>query len=92
MKLADVPESLRPMYLRAMSGRSRQAAVRVNCLMCVGWNSAEVDRCTATSCPLYPYRSRNAVTDALEGHDEAHVERTESIESPETCSESAPAI
>ncbi len=33
------------MYLRAMSGRSRQAAVRVNCLMCVGWNSAEVDRC-----------------------------------------------
>lgn len=80
MKLADIPERYHAMYHRAMSGRSRKAAVRVNCLMCVGWNSAEVDRCTAKTCPLYPYRRRNADTDALEGHDEAHVERAESIE------------
>ena len=44
------------MYLRAMSGKSRKAAVRVNCLMCCGWQVNEVRLCTAKNCPLYPYR------------------------------------
>ena len=59
MKL-DVPLKFRPMYERAMSGRSRKAAIRCHCLMCVGWLEREVELCTARNCPLYPYRRGGA--------------------------------
>ena len=52
----DVPSRYRGLYDRAMRGRSRQAAIRAHCLMCVGWQSREVALCTAPGCPLYPYR------------------------------------
>ncbi len=51
-----VPKQYRPMYKRAMRGQSRKAAIRVHCLMCVGWQPGEVTKCTSTTCPLYPYR------------------------------------
>ena len=35
---------------------SRVNAIRNHCLECVGYNSAEVERCTAPECWLWPYR------------------------------------
>lgn len=52
----DIPQKYRDLYARAMRGKSRKAAVRAHCLMCVGWNAAEVRLCTARNCPLFPYR------------------------------------
>ncbi len=33
-----------------------RTAIRNHCLECVGYESAEVARCTAPACWLYPYR------------------------------------
>jgi len=43
-------------YNRAMSGKSRKAAMRAFCLERVGWKRNEVALCTDKDCPLYPYR------------------------------------
>ncbi len=57
-KLAkDFPEPYRGHYLKAMEGKSRRAAIRANCLMCMGYHSLDVQKCTAPACPLYPYRT-----------------------------------
>ena len=56
MDVDAIPTMYRGVYRQAMTGRSRRAAIRANCLMCVAWNSAEVRRCTAPACPLFPYR------------------------------------
>ncbi len=58
MKKSDVPERFRNLYARAMSGKSRLAAIKCFCVQCMGWSKAEVDRCTAPTCPLYSYRPR----------------------------------
>ena len=55
-RLAQIPARQRPIFLRAWTGKSRKAAVRAFCLECVGYESAEVNRCTAPACALYPYR------------------------------------
>ena len=55
-RASDVPDHCRKLYRRAMTGKSRRAAIRAHCLMCVGYAPSEVRRCTATACPLYPYR------------------------------------
>lgn len=33
-------------------------AIRQNCIECCGGNSAEVRRCRAFTCPMWPYRMR----------------------------------
>ena len=55
-RLAQIPARQRPIFRRAWRGRSRKAAMRAFCLECMGYQSAEVNRCTAPACPLYPYR------------------------------------
>lgn len=55
-KLADTPKKYQQVYLRAISGKSRKAAVRSFCIECVGWQISEVRKCTCTACQLYPYR------------------------------------
>jgi len=54
----DVPERYSGIYARAMSGKSRKAAVTAFCLECCGGVLGEVRRCTAPSCSLYPYVKR----------------------------------
>lgn len=58
MTTTDVPPKYRPLYRRAMTGKSRKAAIRAHCLMCVGWFESEARSCTARNCPLYPYLTR----------------------------------
>jgi hypothetical protein len=55
-RLAQIPPRQRPIFLQAWAGKSRKAAIRAFCLGCVGHEPAEVNRCTAAACPLYPYR------------------------------------
>lgn len=54
---ADMPRAYRKNYDLAMSGRSRRAAIRAQCLECVGWQRKYVKLCTSVECPLYPYRA-----------------------------------
>ena len=54
----DVPDKYKVMYKRAMSGKSRKAAIRLRCLDCVDYSPKEVENCTAKDCPLYAYRLR----------------------------------
>jgi hypothetical protein len=55
LRAKEFPQAYRGHYLRAMEGNSRQSAIRANCLMCMGYNTGEVHRCTATACPLYGF-------------------------------------
>ena len=64
MRIEDVPKRFRDLHQRAIAGKSRKAAIRAHCLMCVGWVTEEVEQCTAPTCPLYPYRSTKAAKQA----------------------------
>ena len=55
-RLLEMPVTCRGTYLRAMKGKSMQAAIKAHCLECVGWIRAEVEKCTAMGCALYPYK------------------------------------
>lgn len=39
---------------------SPRTAILAFCYECMGWNQAEVERCTSPECPLYPFRNRKA--------------------------------
>jgi len=52
----QVPVKFRKLYEQARAGKAK-AAIRAHCLMCVGWEPAEVERCTATGCPLFKLRN-----------------------------------
>ena len=54
--LAEIPARQRSIFLQAWSGRSRKAAIRAACIECMGFQSAEVNRCTRPACALFPYR------------------------------------
>ena len=54
-KLVDVPRRLHGLYRLAVGG-SRRAACRLHCLECCGWQSREVELCSAPGCCLWPYR------------------------------------
>ena len=55
-RLREMPRTYRNFYKKAMQGRSLKTAIRAFCLECVQWQRAEVENCTDTGCPLYPYR------------------------------------
>jgi hypothetical protein len=56
-RLAEMPSSYRPMYLKVVLGRaSSRVAIKAQCLECVGWERREVVACTAEACPLWAYR------------------------------------
>jgi hypothetical protein len=52
----QMPKIHRANYDDAVSGKSRKAAIKAFCLMCVQWQKEEVRLCTDLGCPLYPYR------------------------------------
>jgi len=76
----QMPRGYRGIYDRAMSGKSRKAAMRAFCLECVGWQIHEVFSCTDTACPLYPYRpasraAQSAPQDSAEAAESASRQR-----------------
>jgi hypothetical protein len=61
-RLSQMPKQYRATYNRAMTGKSRKAAMRAFCTECCGWVIQEVFLCTDSACPLYPYRPRSRVS------------------------------
>lgn len=50
---------------------SREAlliAIRAKCMDCSGHSRVEVERCLLKNCPLYPYRTKEAVGGQITGH------------------------
>ena len=56
-RLSDIPTNYKNTYQKAMTGKSKSAAVKAFCLECMGWQREEVRKCNSIACPLYPYRS-----------------------------------
>jgi hypothetical protein len=51
-----IPSAMRGIYMRAMSGKSKAAAIKAKCYDCSGWQRKEAYECPAVACPLHPYR------------------------------------
>lgn len=53
-------EELCPSYMhifeKAFSGKSRDAAIRANCIQCMGYQPGLVEGCTCHACPAFLYR------------------------------------
>ena len=65
-RLADMPKRYRATYVKAMTTKSKAAAIKAMCQQCMGWDIAEITICTAPACPLYPhrpYQSRSTARD-----------------------------
>lgn len=75
-----MPRAYKTNYLKATEGKSLRAAVKAQCLECMGWLRKEVRTCADLGCPLYavrPYRPpqnpsdgcyiNEAVVEELEG-------------------------
>jgi hypothetical protein len=52
----EMPRLYRGIYDKAMTGKSRMAAMRAFCLECCAWQIKEVHLCSSPACPLHPYR------------------------------------
>ncbi len=64
---AQIPRLYRGIYDKAVSGKSRKAAMHAFCLECCGWKINEVFLCTSPQCSLYTYRPKSrASQDKLE--------------------------
>ncbi len=55
----DIPEKYRKLYEKGRTGKAK-AAIRAMCAMCCGFDANEVERCTATGCPLFNLRNLTA--------------------------------
>ena len=54
-KLHTMPKSSISRYLKARKGNSPATAIKAHCDECMGYNRADVEKCTAPACPLYIY-------------------------------------
>jgi hypothetical protein len=55
--LSGAPESVKNTLTRAFSGSaSPRAAIKAQCLVCVGYDRNSIKNCTGYSCPLWAYR------------------------------------
>ena len=64
-RLEAMPVTCRGVYQRAMTGKSRGAAVKAFCLECVGWNRKSVRDCTSPACPMFLYRPFRKLKDGV---------------------------
>jgi hypothetical protein len=61
----QMPKACRATYNLAMTGKSRKAAMAAFCAECMGYQVAEVFRCTDVGCPLYPYRPSSRASQGM---------------------------
>jgi len=71
----QIPKLYRGIYEKAVTGKSRKAAMHAFCLECVCWQIKEVFLCTDLGCPLYPYRP---ISRASQGAPESIADEPES--------------
>lgn len=58
--MREVPSMYRSIFEKAATGRRPKAAIKAFCLACVGFVRKDITNCSATQCPLYPYRPYQA--------------------------------
>lgn len=46
LRMEEIPERYRQTYKKAMTGKSRTAAVKAKCLDCTCWQKKEIELCT----------------------------------------------
>ena len=51
-----MPKLYRANYKKAVSGKSKAAALKAKCLDCCCWQRTEIVDCRVPDCPLYQYR------------------------------------
>lgn len=56
----EIPERFQKLYDQGRAGKPK-AAIRAMCAMCCGFDANEVERCTATGCPLFNLRNLAAL-------------------------------
>jgi hypothetical protein len=55
--LSQCPTLFTGIFARAYGGAaSPREAIKAKCLECIGFERAEITRCTSWGCPLWPYR------------------------------------
>lgn len=55
--ISEAPESAKGSLTRAFSGAaSPRAAIKAQCLVCMGYERESIRNCTGYSCPLWQYR------------------------------------
>uniref|UniRef100_A0A6M3L192 Uncharacterized protein n=1 Tax=viral metagenome TaxID=1070528 RepID=A0A6M3L192_9ZZZZ len=57
------------------SPRALSPRIRAHCIECMGFQPAEVRRCTSPACYLYPWRSGHFSAEAQEEQEAAHDKR-----------------
>jgi hypothetical protein len=55
-RLKGVPPVYQGLFLKAFGGKSKAFGIKVKCLDCCCYVRSEVERCGATTCPLWLYR------------------------------------
>jgi hypothetical protein len=57
-RLAYIPKAYQGVWMRALHGRAKAAAIKAKCQDCVGWEDVakNVGMCAAVTCPLWPHR------------------------------------
>ena len=74
-RLAQIPESQRRIYAKAIARKSMAAAVKSFCYECVGYAREEVKVCSNLGCPLWMYRPGRSFSK------KAKIERFSAVES-----------
>jgi len=74
-RLAQIPESQRRAYIKAVGRKSMAAACKSFCYECVGYVREEVKVCSDLACPLWMYRPGRSVSG------KAKIERFSAVES-----------
>ena len=62
---SQIPRAYRAIYDRAMTGKSRKAAMHIFCLECCGYQIQEVFLCSDLGCALYLYRPKSRVSQGM---------------------------
>ena len=52
----NIPTKYVELYKKSKSGKSRTAAMKMQCIECCGYNLSEVHKCTDHGCPLFEFR------------------------------------
>jgi len=84
-----VREELKRKYPTAWAKRnkSRECAIRLFCLECVGVNISEVKQCTDKTCPLYTWRMKTSTLKSYDPHFKDTCDQLESTNDGELISE-----
>jgi len=62
--LRQVPPKCRGVFRQAYTTNNAIKAIRAKCYECCGYSYAEVDKCTAVTCPLWRFRHGHHPTTA----------------------------